>query len=251
MSSERKLLVKNDPWWGEHVHRYITALDYIEPADRVLDIACGTGYGSEMLTQKAQEVVGGDIDRSTIDENLKLYSNDNLSFQVLDGTHLPFQDESFDVLVSFETIEHTKQFLQMLKEFKRVTKKGGRLLISTPNRYLNSPNGTIVNRFHTQEWTPSEFMEILNSIFLKYELVGQLYNRYENISSMNYSLAKVIEKMLYLKGFRKAPLYLQDKIMNTLIQKPMYPIAEDYVWTNDISLIEKKCVTQMAIIENI
>ena len=67
MSSERQEQNKNTPWWGEHVHRYNTTLQYILSSDKVLDIACGNGFGSYILSQKTNNIViGGDISKETV-----------------------------------------------------------------------------------------------------------------------------------------------------------------------------------------
>lgn len=67
MSSERQTLEQKTPWWGEHVYRYEQVLPYIKLSDKIIDIACGTGYGSNLLAQYTQgPVIGGDISQETI-----------------------------------------------------------------------------------------------------------------------------------------------------------------------------------------
>jgi ubiquinone/menaquinone biosynthesis C-methylase UbiE len=249
MSSERQLLEDQSPWWAEHIHRYTEVLKIIKSTDTILDIACGTGFGSNILAKKAAQVIGGDIDKTTIAENNTIYSKDNLTFQELDGTKLPFDDNTFDVLVSFETIEHTIHYDEMIKEFKRVVKPTGKLFISTPNFYLNSPSGIVTNPFHTQEFTPDEFKELISTYFQKFEIFGQEYIRYKNKKSINYIIAHKIELFHYLRGIRKLPLRLQNIAINLLINKPQYPTLEDYTLTKDSSIIAKKCITQLAICE--
>lgn len=249
MSSERQLIEEQSPWWAEHIHRYKVVLDTLKPSDILLDIACGTGFGSHILAEKSAEVIGGDIDHPIIAENNAILKKDNLTFQVLDGTKLPFEDNTFDVLVSFETIEHTIHFKEMLLEFKRVVKPGGKLFISTPNFYLNSPSGIVTNPYHTQEFTPKEFKTLISNIFAKYEVFGQEYIRYKQKSSLSFKLAKLIEHLHYQKGIRKLPLTVQNFPINLLIKKPQYPTIDDYGLTTDELIIETKCVTQLAICE--
>lgn len=248
MSSERQLLEEKSPWWAEHIHRYYSVLERMVGTEVVLDIACGTGFGSNMLAEKANRVIGGDIDSSIIALNKKEWHRNNLDFQVLDATQLPFEDETFDILVSFETIEHSTEYEAMLNEFKRVTKSGGLLFISTPNIYVNSPSGIVTNPFHTQEFTP----EALNNLifekkFTDYKLLGQLYNRFLHQNSLTYKLAYLLESLFYMRGFRKIPIAIQDFFINFLIQKTQYPMVSDYEWTDNFQEIEKKCVTQMVI----
>lgn len=249
MSSERQLLEEQSPWWAEHIHRYNEVLKIIKSTDTLLDIACGTGFGSNILAKKAAQVIGGDIDKTTIAENNTIYNKDNLTFQELDGTKLPFDDNTFDVLVSFETIEHTIHYDEMIKEFKRVVKPTGKLFISTPNFYLNSPSGIVTNPFHTQEFTPDDFKVLISTYFQKFEIFGQEYIRYKNKKSINHKIAHKIEQFQYLRGIRKLPLRLQNIAIKLLINKPQYPTLEDYRLTKDRSIIAEKCITQIAICE--
>jgi ubiquinone/menaquinone biosynthesis C-methylase UbiE len=250
MSSERQLLEEKSPWWGEHLHRYYEVIKHLKGDEIILDIACGTGYGTHLLSTKCKSIIGGDIEREIIETNLNCWTNKNCAFTQMDGTKLPYDDGAFDVLVSFETIEHTVDYLKMLSEFKRVVKKGGLLFISTPNFYLNSPDGVIVNKFHTQEFTPEEFDAILKLMFSEYKIFGQLYIRYEERNKVIHRLAKLTEWIFYLRGFRKLPLNFKDNIMKILIKKNFYPDISDYILTEDKDLLTKKCITQIAIIKN-
>lgn len=248
MSSERQLLEEKSPWWAEHIHRYHSVLERMTGTEVVLDIACGTGFGSNMLAEKASRVIGGDIDSSVIALNKKEWLRNNLDFQKLDATQLPFEDDTFDVLVSFETIEHSKEYDAMLNEFKRVTKPGGLLFISTPNIYVNSPSGIVTNPYHTQEFTPEAFNNLIfEKKFNGYDFLGQLYARYLNNNSINYILANLLESLFYMRGFRKIPIAIQDFFINLFIHKNQYPMVSDYEWTDNMQEIEKKCVTQMVI----
>ncbi len=247
MSSERQLLEEKSPWWAEHIHRYEEVLKHLKNTDKVLDIACGTGFGSNILAKKANIVIGADLDEKAIDENKTIWKNDKLKFEVIDGTQIPYEDEYFDVIVSFETIEHTTSFEKMLDEFKRVVKPGGILFISTPNIYLNSPTGIVTNPFHTQEFTPEEFKELIASRFENYEIYGQEYIRYKNKTNLAYAIAKSFEKFHYQRGIRKIPISIQDIPLRLLIGKTQYPLLEDYQLNPDTQIIKEKCVTQLAI----
>src|SRR5690349_4921310 len=101
---------------AEHLHRYALAMEYVQDKT-VLDIACGEGYGSNLLAQKAKSVVGVDIDKFIVSEAKNKYRKSNLSF--LEGS-APLDDQSIDVVVSFETLEHTSNHEQFLSEIKRV-----------------------------------------------------------------------------------------------------------------------------------
>jgi ubiquinone/menaquinone biosynthesis C-methylase UbiE len=248
MSSERQLDNTNNPWWGEHLNRYEEVAKLIDRKRplKVLDIACGTGFGSFFLAQLGYNVLGGDISSNDIAECRNKYQHPNLSFEVIDGTNLPFSEYTFDVVVSFETIEHTTQYQKMLSELKRVVKTDGLVIISTPNFTVNSPSGKVLNPFHTQEWVYEELMKILSNTFSNVKLLGQQYVRYKNKNTLKFKIAKGIENIFYMRGIRKLPINLQDMIMKLMINEPMYPQSNNYALTEDVNEI-KSCKTFFAI----
>lgn len=245
MSDERLEYETNNPWWGEHVHRYNEALKYIPASSNVLDIACGNGYGTVLLSNQGHETIGGDISKETIDFCKKKFSNNR--FELIDGTQIQFDDNSFDVVVSFETIEHTTEYSKMISEFKRILKQNGVAIISTPNILINSPTGQIVNKFHTQEWNYEELLSILSEHFSEVTIFGQEFARYRNSEGRTTNkFSKLIENLLYSRGVRKIPIKIQDKIMKAISGKTMYPLPEDYRLVQDVSRI-KACRTFFAV----
>lgn len=233
MSSERQENSPDNPWWGEHVHRYELAFPYLKSASRVLDIACGSGFGSFMLSEKGHSVTGADLSEETIQQCRKEFKNARLEFVVADATSLPFANEYFDAIVSFETIEHTTKYREVLSEFKRVLKKDGIILISTPNIVVNSPDGVVRNPFHTQEWNYMELSEILRAAYPNVKIYGQSYQRYKHLRGLKGRIGKLTENLLYLRGVRKLPLSQQNWIMQILTGKPMYPVVEDYALVSE------------------
>lgn len=246
MSSERQEDSENNPWWGEHLHRYQEAAKIIPQGSKILDIACGTGFGSNYLSDKNNIVVGGDISFEAINYCKKKYNKNNLSFEIIDATSIPFQGNTFDAVVSFETIEHTVHFKKMLVEFKRIVKPNGTIIISTPNFSVNSPDGVITNPYHTQEWNYDEFVALLNDADFKIKIYGQAYIRYKNSTSIRFTIAKLTENFFYLRGIRKLPIKFKDSFIKLLINKSMYPQANDYDMVTTIDEI-KKCKTFYAI----
>jgi ubiquinone/menaquinone biosynthesis C-methylase UbiE len=247
MSSERQEYNEISPWWGEHVFRYDEVIKRLKGFEKILDIACGNGYGTYVLSNAVhQTVIGGDIDTITISECEQRFKKKNLKYQVLDATKLAFEDNTFDVVVSFETIEHTTQFNKVLSEFKRVTKAEGVIFISTPNILVNSPGGEVLNPFHTQEWAYEELMEILSNAFSDVKLFGQEYARYKNKTGVKFKIGKLMENLLYSRGIRKLPIKLQDSIIRAFIGEGMYPLASNYRLTDDV-LEVKACKTFFAI----
>jgi ubiquinone/menaquinone biosynthesis C-methylase UbiE len=161
--------------YDEHIYRYIFAAGLTENKV-VLDVACGTGYGVSYMAEKgAGKVVGVDISMIAANYARERFSKDNqVSFVCADAIRLPFLDNVFDVVVSFETIEHIRQYRKFLAECRRVLKENGLLICSTPNRRIFSPNlGKPVNTFHVKEFWPEEFYRLLSRYFAHITLYGQ------------------------------------------------------------------------------
>ena len=123
-----------DMYQKSHYRRYEFAKDFISSSGVCGDFACGTGYGSVMLAEKSQRVIGGDIDSNVINEIKKRYKKiSNVEFINTNLLGLEFES-LFDTVVSFETIEHLKEgdIPDLFKIFNRILKPGGRLIFSTP-----------------------------------------------------------------------------------------------------------------------
>lgn len=156
----------------EHRHRYYMARQ-LAAGKRMLDIACGEGYGTEILAATAAYAVGVDIDAQTVDHARKRYVRENLSFTVGTCEHIPLPDRSVDLVVSFETLEHTDQHEQMLSEITRVLTPDGVLLVSTPNRAIYRAANGLPNPFHMKELELPEFIELLGRYFANTHPSGQ------------------------------------------------------------------------------
>jgi SAM-dependent methyltransferase len=126
----------------------------------VLDAGCGVGWGSARLADAgARSVVGVDLDELSL-ENARQRS-DQATFVRGDLLSLPFEDGSFDLVVSFETIEHVQQPDRAIDELRRVLRDGGLVAVSTPNRGVY-PEG---NPFHLHELTSQELEQLLRARF--------------------------------------------------------------------------------------
>lgn len=156
----------------EHIHRYAAAARLLK-GKRVLDLACGEGYGSRILKFHAHSVTGIDISTSAIEHAVKHHLCEGLSFLVGNGCNIPIPDDSFDAIVSFETIEHHDQHEQMLDEFRRVLKNDGILIISSPDRATYSDIPGYQNPFHVKELYQHEFELLLRARFKNVVLYGQ------------------------------------------------------------------------------
>ncbi|MDB4926964.1 bifunctional 2-polyprenyl-6-hydroxyphenol methylase/3-demethylubiquinol 3-O-methyltransferase UbiG [Mucilaginibacter sp.] len=152
----------------EHLHRYGIVLSYIENKI-VLDIACGEGYGSNLLSSKATQVIGVDIDLDTIEEARKKYNASNLTFILGSTDKIPVKNSYVDVVISFETIEHHDKHEEMMNEIKRVLKPDGILIISSPEK-----TGEISsNPFHIKELSKKEFTNLIGKYFKYHKIYSQ------------------------------------------------------------------------------
>ncbi len=156
----------------EHLHRYAMATEFVS-RKRVLDIASGEGYGSEMLAKRAASVVGVDIDEASINHAQKKYQKENLIFKQGSCTAIPLADHSVDVVVSFETIEHIKEHEKMFEEIKRVLVPGGLLIMSSPEKHEYTEVPKHYNEFHVKELYYDEFEELVKKSFKNYSILGQ------------------------------------------------------------------------------
>ena len=116
----------------EHWQRYMVAAKLVEPGAAVLDIACGSGYGTAYLSRFAGHVYGVDISSDAVAYAEGRYGRPNLRFLQGDVSQIPLDSGSVDLVVSFETIEHVEEASQhaFLAEAKRVLRPGGRLIVS-------------------------------------------------------------------------------------------------------------------------
>ena len=156
----------------EHVHRYLIARE-LSPRKRVLDIACGEGYGADMLAAVAAHVVGVDIAADVIATAASKYNRPNLEFRQGACEAIPLPDDSVDVVVSFETLEHIERHEDMLREIRRVLCDAGLLVISSPERHEYSDVIGNRNPFHVKELYRDEFVRLLRSHFQHVAVAGQ------------------------------------------------------------------------------
>lgn len=221
------------PYWGEHAARYHYSLGFVENK-RVLDIACGTGYGVAILKRTADHVTGVDVDVDAASE-AQAVCDDKAAVLLADGLGLPFADESFDVVTSFETLEHLYERAKFLSELHRVLKPNGVLLLSTPNANYTMPvNGKPSNPFHIHEYTPDELRAELGSQFEIERFLGQTLDDstgippfYEAQRRLPRDLATQI-RLFGWKVFNKIPFSTRERLSQLVWGKPFYPAENDY-----------------------
>ncbi len=156
----------------EHLHRYCFARLFCRGKD-VVDVAAGEGYGSALLAQVANRVIGVEMAADAVGHAISAYRHPNLSFIRGDARQLPLQSNIADVVVSFETIEHLYEQQLFLAEIRRILRPGGVLVISSPDSEVFSYPGSPVNPFHLRELTRDEFKEALCAIFPNTQFYSQ------------------------------------------------------------------------------
>ncbi len=175
--------------WYEHWHRYVFALP-LARGKQVLDLACGEGYGSHLLSTVAEQVTGVDFDAQAIAHAQQRYQRDNLQYLQGDASQLPFDDDTFERVVSFETIEHLQAQEAMLKEIRRVLKPDGCLLISSPDKKHYSDETGYQNPYHVKELYREQFEQMLHKHFPQVRLWGQRLQ----FGSMIWPLDRAIDR---------------------------------------------------------
>ena len=146
--------------YGEHILRYEAMRPFVD-GKRVLDIASGSGYGTQMIAKTAESVIGVDNNEDAIAYAKSHYQDDNITYTLGSATKIPLADASVDVVVSLETIEHIDEYSTFLKEIKRVLVPDGVAIISTPND-IESPEG---NHYHVHEFLYEEAYKVFNQYF--------------------------------------------------------------------------------------
>ncbi|EQM68733.1 glycosyltransferase [Pseudomonas tohonis] len=171
-TGERFIPTEKDRIRSEHYHRYLVASSIVAQKD-VLDLASGEGYGSLLLSEQARTVVGVDVSQEAVDHARSIYQRSNLEFYQGTASALDLPDHSFDVVVSFETIEHLYEQREMLSEIRRVLRADGVLLISSPNKPVYREENEEHNPFHVKELDFQELDVLLREHFETVHYLGQ------------------------------------------------------------------------------
>jgi ubiquinone/menaquinone biosynthesis C-methylase UbiE len=191
--------------YAEHVTRYLAARELVS-GKIVLDIASGSGYGTQILAETAQKVYGVDVNERAVNYSQKHFGGKNIEYLVGDGEKIPLPTHSVDVVITFETIEHIADYKKFVKEIKRVLRPDGLAIVSTPND-IEFAEG---NHFHLHEFTYDELVDMLREDFTnidpyyqgtwKYVAVGtqEVFERSGDIQLRTLNVApKPPEQQLY------------------------------------------------------
>ncbi len=158
------------------IHRWPYELLAIQAKDRnVLELGCNKGYGTIIYADKAASIKAVDTSAEAIEKAREDNARDNIEFICLESWTLPFDDDSFDLTVLFQVIEHIAldKLDIFLREIRRVTRADGQVIFTTPNRNIRLlPLQKPWNKFHTREYSASELYQLLSRYFVEVTVDG-------------------------------------------------------------------------------
>lgn len=160
-------------------HHYWFVSKQIPKGSKVLDLGCGSGYGTWYLAHVGNHVLGIDVDAKTIDWAKKHFKNNNLSFKLYSPLNHNYGVSIYDSVVCFEVLEHVKEQQSLIQGIYRSLKPNSELIISTPNitktgvrTKLLEERKTTMNPGHVKEISIKEIEELLKQYFQHVELYG-------------------------------------------------------------------------------
>lgn len=182
-----------DIYQKSHYKRYEMAKKMVKPDFIVADMACGSGYGSMMLSEICKEVHGVDIDETTINEIKKRYSGETkVIFYNMNLIDINFE-KKFDMIISFETVEHFEEFEidKLFFNFHRSLKDGGQFLFSTP--YNQDKN------IHSMKWHRTFYIteEKIQSLIKKYFVIEKIW--YQDYVTHNLNEEGIVKHFIICK----------------------------------------------------
>lgn len=202
----------------EHFHRYYSVLPFVN-GKSVLDIACGEGYGSVLLADRAVEVVGIDISEVCIEHARQTYAGSFKNVRFLQGEMqaIPMAASSVDVVVSFESLEHISSVDQkkFIKEVSRVLRSDGLLFISTPNTAIYAEENTAANPFHLHEVDLMEFRSLIQAEFP----FLRIYEQGLDVVSVLADRANLSSKNVPVYNWRKNAVMADGKYLLAVASK--------------------------------
>lgn len=180
-----------------HLKRYEFAAPWCAGKE-VLDAGCGVGYGTALLAERAAHVVGVDVSADTIAYASERYGGVTTEFATMDVLALGFADSSFDVVCSFELIEHVAEPGAAVAEAARVLRPDGVYVVSTPRS--DATNRSPDNPFHQIELSRIDFESLLSSHFGEVDVFGQ-----RRLQTRRHRLAQALDVL----GLRKRLAFLR------------------------------------------
>jgi SAM-dependent methyltransferase len=155
-----------------HLAAYEFALSQLRPEDRVLDLGCGTGYGTAILAERCAEVTGVDYSTEAVGYAAEHYGSPKCTFREGNALNTGLPDGSVDAVCSVQVIEHIEDQEGFVKEVLRVLAPGGRFVVATPNKATYSPDADVGFAYHHKEYRGQELADFLSRHFSSVRLYG-------------------------------------------------------------------------------
>ena len=208
----------------QHLARYQFAADHVQ-GKVVLDVACGTGYGSALLKDRgAKRVVAVDVSPEAIEFATRHYRTAGLEFMVGDAHELA-KCPTADLAVSFETIEHLSEPERFLASVRSRLERGGTFIVSTPIRQSGELRDEPRNPYHVTEWSVREFVDLLTAYFPKIDMGFQF-----NFRKMWYpgsrTIANGLAELLYPHRHRD---FVQFPVCYSPPALPAIPVVPEFM----------------------
>ncbi len=172
-----RVMDPNSYTYQHHIKRYEFASHFVNDKT-VCSVACGIGYGEKYIAEHGnpKHIFAFDIDNSAIEYAKAHNRNDKVTFSKIDQFDPLIPEESVDIFLSLETIEHIEDDSGFLKRIWKSLKPEGELIISTPNKgfsYKNLLSKKPLNIYHIREYTKDELVKLLSENFRDIEVLGQ------------------------------------------------------------------------------
>ncbi len=222
----------------------------------VLDFGCGEGYGSAILSERFPRVIAVDKDIVVFTTSEGEFHNSS-TIKLCSNEDLPFKDRTFDIICCFQTLEHIEKYEMLLEEFKRVLKKSGVLLISTPNK-AKIVSG--LNPYHYREFTPDELHGILSRFFSDVKLLGIFGDqRFNEFKSKETEIGRTMANKVSGKIYSLLPLRVKKWLFSCALFYGYYKLSKMYPEIWQINLDDSfyfsdtdisNCIDIMAICRN-
>ncbi len=203
----------------DHLARYRYAQPW-SAGREVLDCGCGNGYGSHLLAETARSVTGVDIAAEAVAYARQHFVRPNLHFMQMDSQSLEFADATFDVVCSFEVVEHIADSARYLAEIRRVLRPEGTALLSTPNRLVYShAAGKPLNPYHVREYSLAELRQVLAPHFSEVEIWGEFEDKELQVTKAHVHRWRLLWHSLDRWGVRRfLPSRLKRNILATAVK---------------------------------
>ena len=240
-----------------HLFSYKTATTFTNDKT-VLDFGCGSGYGAEIISPYCKSYKGVDISKESIEYAKCNYKKTNVEFipiKDIKNEKLPFNDETFDVILSFQVIEHIKQPYKYIAESNRVLKKGGILLIITPNRETRLfPFQKPWNIYHIIEFSSSTLLKYLSKHFNKNDINIQGIVAKDGIVDFELNRTQLLKWLTLPATLKIFPEWWRINILKLYkkINTKKHTLIKKYYFTQHdifIDSISKKTIDLFAIVK--